>query len=85
MVHRKTSNVFKPWKLSLAVVTIDHYLHLFDLPAHATATLATPPREAFEWITPRQGAGDTSSSSSSPSKAMKVFRKDDEHKGGIGR
>ena len=33
LFERKSTNVFKPWKPVLAILTVDNYLHVFDLPA----------------------------------------------------
>ncbi len=56
MFERKNTNVFKPWKPVLAILTLDNYLHVFDLPSSrskaataATATAAAAAaQEAFE-------------------------------------
>jgi hypothetical protein len=42
---RKSTNVFKPWKPVLAVLTVDNYLHIFDLPTSKTITATTPIEE----------------------------------------
>jgi len=54
--ERKSTNVFKPWKPVLAIVTVDNYLHVFDLPSSNTkaataataAAAAVAAQEAFE-------------------------------------
>jgi hypothetical protein len=45
VLFRKSTNVFRPWKPVLAVLTVDNYLHLFDLPASKTVTATTPIEE----------------------------------------
>jgi hypothetical protein len=36
---RKSNNVFKPWKPVVAVLTVDGYLHIFDIPQVRMHTL----------------------------------------------
>lgn len=48
ILHRKSTNVFKPWKPVLAVLTVDNYLHIFDLPANKTFTSSAANDEVFD-------------------------------------
>lgn len=53
---RKSTNVFKPWKPVLAVLTVDNFLHLFDIPqssATAGITLGSSTQEAMSALLPR--------------------------------
>lgn len=53
---RKSTNVFKPWKPVLAVLTVDNFLHLFDIPqssATAGIALGSSTQEAMNALLPR--------------------------------
>jgi hypothetical protein len=52
VVERKGIGMISSWKLSLAVITKDGFLHLFDLPA-GKVSLGTPPEIAFQTLTPK--------------------------------
>merc|ERR1712146_631652 len=36
---RKSTNMFKPWKVTLCVRTSDYHMHLFDIPAYTPSNL----------------------------------------------
>lgn len=51
---RKSTNVFKPWKPVLAILTVDNFLHLFDVPqTAASVALGSSAREAMSALVPR--------------------------------
>ena len=52
IVERKTANVISSWKLSLAVITADSFLHLFDLPT-GKVNLRSAPEAAFQLLIPQ--------------------------------
>jgi len=45
--------LLKRWRPTLAVLTLDNALHLFDLPAVSTAAEALSPKEAFRALVPQ--------------------------------
>jgi len=52
VVERKGTGMMSSWKLSLAIVTVDAFLHLFDLPA-GKVSLGSAPEVAFQLLVPK--------------------------------
>jgi hypothetical protein len=52
VVERKSTGMMSTWKLSLAVITADNFLHLFDLPA-GKVSLGSAPEVAFQVLVPK--------------------------------
>lgn len=56
--HRRVTGVeslplMKRWRPCLAVLTLDNFLHIFDMPSEVTAGTVLSPREAFKLLVPR--------------------------------
>ncbi|GAB5035742.1 Hypothetical protein NocV09_02900490 [Nannochloropsis oceanica] len=90
--ERKNNNVFMPWKPVLAVLTVDNYLHIFDLPScrnkattAATATAAAAAaQEAFESLVAKpETVSRASCAIPLASPTTNLFHKENEG-GGIG-
>lgn len=45
--------LLKRWRPALAVLTIDNFLHLFDLPTDILSGAEISPKEAFRKIIPK--------------------------------
>jgi hypothetical protein len=52
VVERKSTGMMSSWKLSLAIATVDSFLHLFDLPA-GKVSLGSAPEVAFQLLVPK--------------------------------
>jgi hypothetical protein len=52
VVERKASGMITTWKLSLAVITVDNFLHLFDIPS-GKMSLGSAPEVAFQTLIPK--------------------------------
>lgn len=52
VVERKGTGMMASWRLSLAVITVDSFLHLFDLPA-GKVSLGSAPEVAFQVLVPK--------------------------------
>lgn len=52
VVEKKTTGMMSSWKTSLAVVTKDSYLHLFDIPSSLKVTCGSAPEVAFYALVP---------------------------------
>lgn len=55
IVEHKAAGMMSSWKLSLAVVTADMYLHLFEMPPNTQGkiTLGSTPEVAFQMLVPK--------------------------------
>lgn len=51
VIERRNAGVLKGWKTSLAIVTADSFLHLFDLPP-GTVQPGSAPEVAFQYLIP---------------------------------
>lgn len=52
VVERKGTGMMASWKLSLAIITVDSFLHLFDLPG-GKVSLGSAPEVAFQLLVPK--------------------------------
>ena len=52
VVERKSTAMMSSWKLSLAIITSDNFLHLFDLPP-GKISLGSAPEVAFQALVPK--------------------------------
>ena len=52
VVERKSTVMITSWKLCLAIITVDNFLHLFDLPS-GKVTLGSAPEVAFQMLVPK--------------------------------
>lgn len=52
VVEKRTTGMMSSWKTSLAVVTKDSYLHLFDIPQSLKVTCGSAPEVAFYALVP---------------------------------
>ena len=52
VIWRKSENIMSAWKPTLAIVTSDCYLHLFDMPHYSNVTTAAEPEMAFQALVP---------------------------------
>lgn len=48
----------RSWKISLVVVTVDHFMHLFDLSSFPEITLGSSEAEAFDFLLPDDDFSD---------------------------
>jgi hypothetical protein len=55
VVERKSTGIMATWRLSLAIVTVDSFLHLFDLPTgkEGKVSLGSAPEVAFQALVPK--------------------------------
>jgi hypothetical protein len=52
VVERKVSGMITTWKLSLAIITVDNFLHLFDIPS-GKMSLGSAPEVTFQSLVPK--------------------------------
>eukprot|EP00547_Thalassionema_nitzschioides_P014610 CAMPEP_0194232414 /NCGR_PEP_ID=MMETSP0158-20130606/788_1 /TAXON_ID=33649 /ORGANISM="Thalassionema nitzschioides, Strain L26-B" /LENGTH=587 /DNA_ID=CAMNT_0038965169 /DNA_START=107 /DNA_END=1867 /DNA_ORIENTATION=+ len=73
IVERK-GGMMSSWKISLAIVTVDSFLHLFDLPLSKAGkiTLGSAPEAAFQMLVPSVEIPTTDAINQSNKKSMPV-------------
>jgi len=52
VVEKRTTGMMATWKISLAVVTVDSFLHLFDIPSSLKVTCSSTSEVAFYALVP---------------------------------
>lgn len=73
VVEKKTTGMMSSWKTSLAVVTKDSYLHLFDIPPSLKVTCGSAPEVAFYALVPPVTAPTEESIKSQTSSKIKKW------------
>mmetsp|Transcript_7188 Transcript_7188/g.10297 ORF Transcript_7188/g.10297 Transcript_7188/m.10297 type:complete len:798 (-) Transcript_7188:197-2590(-) len=53
VVQRKSDIMLSPWKTSLAISTVDGYLHMLDIPPNKNINVGSAAEVAFHMLTPR--------------------------------
>ena len=52
VIEKRSGGIMSGWKVSLAVITSDSYLHLFELPSTCKLSLGSAPEVAFQNLIP---------------------------------